>query len=216
MAVSHLVTFIHYIIQAHNLTFFVGDKTMHEVGLNLMQVNYMASDIFITFLPILMPMVATKRMFNLSSIILTILQVPIHYVLVKYFCHAHPYTLVEDCHLIGHLWHWLYVPSAYPHPIAHAVIYSLIWTILWQALEQRLWEKLFLFLCSAISVVPSPMVEVRYYIIPQLLYAMNLPIRKDKSLLLYYYIGWMGLLMGTFFLKECRQAANPASLYYMF
>jgi alpha-1,2-glucosyltransferase len=141
----------------------IGDKTHHQATLHLPQLFYCST--FTLFLNA--PSLKIKSIFKKNwKPVYALLTVPIvlccHYGTVM-----HPYIFTDDRHLVNLLWKHVLVYEEARILLASAVYLPALFTIYYSVASRHGHPMAVSFMvCMACSVIPSPLVEPRYYIQP--------------------------------------------------
>ncbi|GBG62254.1 hypothetical protein CBR_g29861 [Chara braunii] len=95
---------------------------------------------------------------------------------------AHPYLLADNRHYPFYLWRWVIARTSFSK-YCLVPIYLVAWISIFTKLgeqQSQLW--IFFYVCATMAVlIPSPLIEFRYFIIPFLLQALHTPILAEKS-----------------------------------
>ncbi|KAF0982571.1 hypothetical protein FDP41_011501 [Naegleria fowleri] len=183
------IIFILFVVWNGGLT--VGDKSNHIAITHVSQFFY-----FFVFSCVMEPGLLIHRClkwkqevknwkgFTLSLIILT----PLCAALSYYFSYVHIFMLSDNRHYIFYLWRKFFKIHISPTiQLKYCIIYSPIYVaclllIYSEIRKQRslIWTIVFI-CCTALNLIPLPLVEFRYFIVPFLLMNLNLK-HVDSSL----------------------------------
>lgn len=154
----------------------MGDKANHEVSINLPQILYFA--LFVVFFS--WPLWLSPRMlvryvrWNFGSVRLFAFyaaNLALIAAVVHEFTVVHPFILADNRHYTFYLWRRLIAPSWHPLakfllvPVYHLGLWILVTSV---GLTNSLPVFLAYFGAVALTLIPSPLLEPRYYILPYL------------------------------------------------
>ncbi|KAI5061905.1 hypothetical protein GOP47_0022444 [Adiantum capillus-veneris] len=109
--------------------------------------------------------------------------------LIHYFSFAHPYLVSDNRHYTFYIWrriinaHW---SSKYLLSITYIYSWWLIFRLL-ERKEKKLWRLVFFGAVAAV-LVPTPLIEFRYYTVPLYIIALHTPLRTPKDCLSWVLI----------------------------
>jgi alpha-1,2-glucosyltransferase len=178
----------------------LGDKSHHSVMLHIPQIYYCS--VFMTFFSIpLIPLGKVvsdmkNTMFKSKMNLLVLLL--FHLATINYFTYEHPYLTGDNRHFVSILWRHL----MRPHPVLKylwtPVYMSCEYVVIWMLMKSPKSQlACFVLLGSvAMTIIPSPLVEPRYFLVPTVLYLMNIKATKKRTMACLLYYGTMnaGLL----------------------
>ena len=156
----------------------LGDRKHHTVIIHLPQLLYcMTVCVFLNW-PSMNVRVLFKRYWRPYW---SFTAIPI--VLAVHYCtFMHPYLYTDDRHLVNLFWGWFM--ARYEFRMAYAVfVYTPCLFLVYTSVARRQGHLVsFLFLIfSALAVVPSPLVEPRYYMIPSIMHSILITPRRGKG-----------------------------------
>lgn len=172
----------------------MGDKTAHQTVLHLAQIPYYLTFVFL----FAWPLILTKQ--NLSKIVEQFLLKPLWFILIGIllaiclsprFTYKHPYLLADNRHYIFYLWKKFWSRQDLPWfrflPIP---LYILTLVSMWnlvhfgsfqnffiyqKEIQKNLenFQKMMYFLLTVLVIVPQPLIEFRYFLIPFIFWRLN-------------------------------------------
>jgi len=186
--IHHIIVIIFFFIFVFmNGGIVVGDRSSHQVVLHLSQLLYCS--IFILFFSSFHLITKDKlqRCLRLISKHPTIFIFFIFASVITLTKHSfvHPYLLADNRHLVFYIWR-----RFLGHPILRFLFIPIYFYAFWSindSLSQNgrsiLWRLIYL-LCSAAVIVPQSLLEFRYFILPYLLFRLN--VKTTKRYLIFY------------------------------
>ena len=175
------LTFLFFVYANNGLV--VGDRANHEPALHLVQLFYFlafaclftAHTFLFSYKRTIRPLV---QLVNAHLVLINVLAVPLASAIVHHFTHEHPFLLADNRHYTFYLWSRvfkqheavrymfapLYLAAAYlvyRNLAAAGGGKSIGWLMLYAA-------------CLLVGLVPQRLVEFRYFIVPYLVYRLNL------------------------------------------
>lgn len=171
----------------------LGDKSNHQSGLHFPQLLYFAAFAAIWSAPVALLGIARWRRVirwpvqSASNIAVTISVFALTQILVHYFTYEHPFLLADNRHYVFYLWQRTY--RRFPH-IKYLLVpgYMLAAGLIFDAYTlagQRDVLSVIIYVSAlAATLIPSPLIEPRYFILPYLLYRLGLPRQPQWKLLL--------------------------------
>ncbi|CAI5519691.1 unnamed protein product [Closterium sp. Naga37s-1] len=171
----------------------VGARTEHRLSPHLMQPLYFAAFSALSLSPLLLAPSSLLPLLSSSSrslrsapghcLFLSLLVSALLFLTIKNFSLAHPYLLADNRHYPFYIWRRLINP---PHSPSQRFlllpVYALSLLALTHALRRAM-TPLGLFFFSAATaavLVPSPLLEFRYFIPPFLLLLLHLPLPHNR------------------------------------
>ncbi|KAJ2646657.1 glucosyltransferase [Coemansia sp. RSA 1250] len=163
----------------------LGDKQHHQAGLHLPQLFYFYAYTCVLSMPTvalaLSRLAHSIRQRSKCAIVGCVAVVAIMAVCVKYFTVEHPFLLSDNRHYPFYIWknlfrrHWTLRFLAIPFYLAagHLVHASMrtyaspLWQLMWAA-------------CTAAVLVPSPLLEFRYFTVPFFLARLHMPLSSVR------------------------------------
>lgn len=169
----------------YNGSIVLGDREHHQVSTHWVQPFYFAA--FATFFawPTLlaaMRRVGLHSLIKARSVTATLSGVLVALAAIHYGSVAHPFLLADNRHYAFYLWRkvmnrtaWMRYALALPYAVA-----ARAW---WIALSQRysfFWLTGFI-VCVCAAIIPSPLIEPRYFMIPFIVLRLGLTPGKDTQ-----------------------------------
>eukprot|EP00457_Paulinella_chromatophora_P004361 gb/GEZN01004373.1/.p1 GENE.gb/GEZN01004373.1/~~gb/GEZN01004373.1/.p1 ORF type:complete len:553 (-),score=72.13 gb/GEZN01004373.1/:322-1848(-) len=171
----------------------LGDRSHHQAGLHVPQLFYFVAFALLfsgttAFTPKLLREFITdlwetmshgSSAFFLVQALMTMVQA------VRHFTFAHPFLLADNRHYTFYLWKAIWRRNPYyKYALIPLYVYG-FWAIHRMLRPRRsvLWQCLFL-TCTALAVVPAPLVEFRYFITPFMLLHLHETVSSKTGLLL--------------------------------
>ena len=149
----------------------VGDKGNHEPVAHVAQLCYAGAFICLVTLPIAWP--AAQRPARRREAARLLVVGAACALAIKYTARAHPFLLADNRHYTFYLWRRFLGPW----PMVWVPVYAWSLLRLWDWLGQaqgHLW-RLGYFAALTLTVVPSPLIEPRYYTIPAIMAILHAP-----------------------------------------
>lgn len=168
----------------------VGDKTAHTASLHIAQLFYF------TLMTTLCTILYIKP-FSKLQLFAFLWLAPVVYFCVDRFTIAHPYILADNRHYTFYLWKRILSPFKYYLVPFYTIGILYVWdlcvqhfripplTISMRPTQQSLIGRLCAFcyfLCCFVALVPSPLLEFRYFLIPFYLLHIQLPSDTKRCL----------------------------------
>ena len=182
--VGVLVGFVCFVVWNDGIV--VGDRSSHQASLNLPQILYFVlfSMVFASFLVInyLLDLLSTVKSiwkrFSESVVVNLVCLIVLSVAMVAavhYFTYQHLYLISDNRHFTFYIWRKVF--SCHPLakyalvPVYLVSVLIMIRELSWK--RSTLWIAVF-FACTAIVLVPQKLLEFRYFIVPYLLFRLNL------------------------------------------
>lgn len=184
------VAFAGFVVYNGGVT--LGDKENHKFNLHVVQVFYCFS--FMTFftVPVWLSVQTIKKYlkFTLGSALKVAFTV-VSFVGIKYivdnFTIVHPFLLADNRHYTFYLWRKI-LRVKYSWICLIPVYHFSTWTVVLNLLSNKSSLKLepisiIAFIgCTCITIIPSPLFEPRYYILPLLIFRIFTSPKNEKHL----------------------------------
>lgn len=159
----------------------LGDKSNHTLAFHLPQLLYFALFTACMLIP----------MINLCRIKLPLarmlMQVPLAVLVIHHLSINHPFLLSDNRHYTFYAWKLVRLRMWIKYGLSVPYIAS-VWLINTIVHESRLWLVMF-WVSTALTLVPSPLLEVRYFLIPYLLLRLQLkPSRRSVVAELIFHL----------------------------
>ena len=152
----------------------LGDKTAHEVSFNIPQMFYFFGFCCFFGLTIILKSIASFGRFLLENKLLFLLMSTGTGFLLRTMSTAHPYLLADNRHYTFYVWKRILNPSNILLDCSLPIVFVFGAWSLNHSLSKRdfTWKSLFL-LSTAISLVPQKLLEFRYFVVPFVLWRLN-------------------------------------------
>ncbi|XP_074125569.1 dol-P-Glc:Glc(2)Man(9)GlcNAc(2)-PP-Dol alpha-1,2-glucosyltransferase isoform X1 [Sminthopsis crassicaudata] len=185
-----IIVFIVFVILNGGIV--VGDRSNHEVCMNFPQLFYFFSFTLFFSFPHLLSLAKIKTFLQLvwkhwgKFVVLTAISL----FLVWKFTYVHKYLLADNRHYTFYVWKRIYQRH-------ECVKYLLVpcylfagWTIAESLKSKSIFWKMAFFICIFVVTVSQKLLEFRYFILPYIIYRLNLPMPPLPKLLceLGFYI----------------------------
>lgn len=165
-----------------------GDREAHRVQFHGMQLLYFLTFFTVAAAPLTMRPARVVRFFAwLSSqrpaniLILLSLMAIGTYVCVEHGTVVHPYLLSDNRHYAFYIWRRILRYKAARYALGPASVYA-VWALtdICRNRHGRFWVLGFI-VCAAAVTVPSPLFELRYFILPFLIAAAQAPMQATEA-----------------------------------
>ncbi|KEI39856.1 glycosyltransferase family 59 protein [Mixia osmundae IAM 14324] len=205
----------------------LGDKANHVVMFHLPQLLYFSAFTAAFNAPLLIVPVLHFRP-SRAALLLAPLACVSMLVVVRYLTYEHLFMLSDNRHYVFYVWQRIYQA----HPLARyiMVLVYLPAAVLvhqisaaaqtWSALSYTIW-----LLATTLALVPTPLIEPRYYILPFLVYRLHLSrpqtaTRRQWQLCLLFetasYVGINALTLYVFLYKPFKWPSESGLQRFMF
>ncbi|OMJ82442.1 hypothetical protein SteCoe_16849 [Stentor coeruleus] len=155
-----LVVFFIFLVINKGIT--VGDRENHQVSLHLAQLCYLSA-IIAFYIPINWP-----RVKNLVYSNSWVSMIPLVALAVHKFSYAHKFLLSDNSHYTFYIWKNILSP--------YGILLSPIYSLSFEYIKKELSPIFYWwFLCCAFVLIPSPLIEFRYFILPLSAYIITYP-----------------------------------------
>lgn len=178
----------------------LGDKESHTVSLHLAQFFYCTTTIFAFCWPLILHKNALKSIKRFLCVFL--ISLPLAYCAVRSGTIVHPYLLADNRHWTNFIWRRFlkFEPARY----ALIPLHALSTTLIFESLMDRgfIWVLGYFSACAMV-LIPSPLIEPRYYILPLVFFLLNCKIssRKQAALQIFVFILLNSFIVGYFLYK---------------
>ncbi|KAJ2793471.1 glucosyltransferase [Coemansia guatemalensis] len=163
----------------------LGDKAHHQAGMHVPQLFYFYAYTTAMAAPVVLPiLIRRSKRWETRHLVLGGLLAVLMAICVSRFTMEHPFLLSDNRHYSFYLWkdiyrrHWSIRYLAIP-----AYIFSVC--AVHRAMRSRvsaLWQ-LALALCTAAVLVPSPLLEFRYFTVPYFFARLHMPLAESRCAL---------------------------------
>jgi len=172
-----MISFLAFVIWNKGIV--IGDRSAHAPSINFGQFGYfMAFSIFFVSLDLQTVTIRKLPHFLMDvrkNVFFFIAITLISLILIHYFSPEHPYLLADNRHYTFYIWKNIFrrfPNSRYFFTLGYIFAFWLIWNSLRQV-QSILW-CIFFFSCVLAVLVPTTLLEFRYYIIPFLFIKLHL------------------------------------------
>ncbi|CEP16638.1 hypothetical protein [Parasitella parasitica] len=154
----------------------LGDRSNHVAGLHFPQLFYYSSFLSFFAAPWTFSLAPVLKLLAVKSLIYGTASTLIALFLVHKFTHEHPFILSDNRHYTFYVWHKIY-RRHWAVRYLLAPVYTMSGSLNIQAFADHTSFLLALgyFVALVLSLVPSPLLEFRYFIIPFLFYMVHIP-----------------------------------------
>ncbi|KAI1293800.1 Dol-P-Glc:Glc(2)Man(9)GlcNAc(2)-PP-Dol alpha-1,2-glucosyltransferase [Halotydeus destructor] len=160
----------------------VGDRSAHEAALNLPQFFYFLGFIGFFSFPVIVTSGNIKSFVGLSSkrpIMMLVIALLVTITLIK-FTYVHPYLLADNRHYPFYVWRRIFGRNDSALPFLLIPVYMYIAFSAQKALldQDDIWKIIYT-ICVIVSLVPQQLLEFRYFLIPYMIWRLNV---KESSI----------------------------------
>jgi len=161
----------------------VGDRSSHEASLNFPQFLYFTAFTLFFSCFILLRYLNVKKTFSMVLSILTSMKLLVislimmgaFFAAVRFFTYEHLYLISDNRHYTFYIWRKVF--GFHPN-LKYAVVpgYFTAFIIVWREMSYQrtsVWITAFLG-CTVVALVPQKLLEFRYFIVPYLLFRLNI------------------------------------------
>lgn len=193
----------------------VGDRTNHEASLNFPQLFYFFSfTLLFSFPHLLTPGKITRFLQSLwRNWLLYGLLLLTSLFLVWKFTYVHKYLLADNRHYTFYVWRKIFERHESVKYILVPVYIFAGWSFIDSLKSKSIFWNLFYFLCMFVVTVPQKLLEFRYFILPYIIYRLNIPMPSLLKLFLelVFYLLVNGVTF-YLFLNKPFQWPNSAEI----
>jgi len=205
-----LVMFMAFIIWNRGIV--LGDKSNHIASLHFPQLFYFAVFTFAFSFPDSLDFRTVKhfinvlkiQLFNPLKLLRLVMAVQFCKYLIEHYTIEHPFLLADNRHYTFYLWKNIF--RQYPDSKYWAIpFYWFSAWHLWNQLSRRqsiLWSLIY-FTSLCLVLIPTPLIEFRYFILPFLFYRLHVDVPSSK-VLIFQLIGFVGLNLLTLYVFVFR------------
>ncbi|KAI9025328.1 alpha-2-glucosyltransferase Alg10 [Phycomyces nitens] len=192
----------------------LGDRSNHLAGYHIPQLFYFSSFLSFFMAPWILSIDNIKRAISFTSakqLVLYIVGLVLSLYAVHKFTYEHPFLLSDNRHYTFYIWkniyrrHW-----ALRYILTPFYLLSIKLNIVAIAPNVSLLHVVGYVFTLALTLVPSPLLEFRYFIIPFLFYAVHFPPQLKRT---YLAIGFYSIInIGTlylFFYRPFEWSSEP-------
>ncbi|KAJ3303542.1 glucosyltransferase [Kappamyces sp. JEL0829] len=196
----------------------LGDKSNHQMSLHFPQLLYFAA--FSCFFGLfglggpLRVLGAIPGLVQKHWLALAVL-VPVAYILVANYTIAHPFLLADNRHYTFYIWRYFLAKE--PLRAALCPVYAVAALVLVSSISHQpvLWILIYV-LATVLTLVPSPLIEFRYYIIPFYILRLNMrpgyATAMNRRLELVFYLAINAFTFYMFLCRPFTWASEPWAL----
>ena len=155
----------------------MGDRLQHEAVLHLAQLPYFLG--FVSFFGF--PWIFTPN--NIKKFVAISMKYPLRVIsacilmgaVINKFSYAHPYLLADNRHYTFYIWKRILGRDGSIVPYIVIPVYVFTAVSIFHLMQRKDSNfKLLWILCTTISVVPQKLLELRYFIVPFVIWRINL------------------------------------------
>lgn len=164
----------------------VGDRSSHEVCLHFPQLFYFFSfTLFFSFPHLVTPSKIVSFLHSLRRNWLQYIVVATTSLfLVWKFTYAHKYLLADNRHYTFYVWRKIFQRHELVKYILIPVYIFAGWSFTDSLKSKSVFWNLVYFVCLFATTVPQKLLEFRYFILPYIIYRLNIPMPSLSKLLL--------------------------------
>ena len=153
----------------------VGDRSQHEACLNFPQVFYFVSFTVLFLSPyIIRPSrIVDFILFSVKNMAITVGFLAVSYALVNKYTHVHLYLISDNRHYTFYVWSKIYERFSFMRYALILPYYYGIFSLLQSIRYKNIFWKLVFIICLCVSTIPQKLLEFRYFILPYLIYRLN-------------------------------------------
>ncbi|RIB21128.1 Glycosyltransferase Family 59 protein [Gigaspora rosea] len=189
-----ILSFIYFLIWNGGVV--LGDKANHIAVLHFPQIFYFISFVFFFAITVVLKFKHIKRITysimsrQITTTIMSLLPLMILMAfLIHNYTHEHPFLLSDNRHYTFYIWKNIYRRH---YTIKYILIpcYIVAGWILWHPLASKqsfIWIMVYI-TATCITLVPSPLLEFRYFIIPYYIYRLNVKQPSIERLIIEFLI----------------------------
>lgn len=195
----------------------LGDRSAHQPVFHAPQFFYCLTFITISSLPICIVKCYKNTQDNPIRKIFeckftTVIVFTTAILSAKYFTYAHPYLLADNRHFTFYLWHWWFQRNWFLKYL-NAPVYLISFLFVTSSMSTPTFHKILLLLLTAVTCIPAPLLEFRYFIIPFTLWRLTVSERRFTlylELLQNLFVSIFALYM--FFNRPFKWVHEPADV----
>ena len=182
------IGFVAFVV--YNGSIVVGAKTDHQAAFNFSQLFYFISFCTVMASIHIVTINVVKKFFHsiYNNLYLFIILLLLCILGVHYFTYVHRYTLADNRHYTFYVWSKLYAKH---YSVKYLLIpfYTFGAYCILDALSHHdvIWKINFI-VCVMLNIVPSTLLEFRYFIVPFILFRFNMRPPSSPRLLFEFYL----------------------------
>lgn len=160
----------------------LGDKSSHEVIAHVPQIYYFVGFTVLFFTPLVLDRLLFKRSLlrlcqSYSSVLKSTISCVVMIWTVYKFTYEHPFILADNRHYVFYVWRRVFkFHSTVKYALVPGYLFGM--RLLWERLARSYTTTLLLMVFYAIALmmtlVPSPLIEPRYFLIPYILLRLHI------------------------------------------
>ncbi len=189
----------------------LGDKQSHQVCAHWAQLLYFCAFTFAFLAPAII-----NSLFRMKNISIFFAFTGLAFAATWFGTVQHPYLMADNRHWTNVIWRHCLNRRIYNNVhVRHilAPIYGLIIAVLNESLEQDILWKIGYLFASALSLIPSPLFEPRYYIIPTVIFILNMKFSKAQAKRTLLWVCLIdAVVIGTFLYRPFIWTSEPNQL----
>lgn len=171
----------------------LGDKQNHPFSLHIPQIYYLMSQIFFFHWPVLfsfreisaLVIFLIKKIRTLKDTLLLLLVICLVVLSIHFFTYHHIFVLSDNRHFVFYIWRWFFRSASLNKFLYIPLYLCSMWIVLRKlAKTHSVAHCIVFFACSALCLVPSSLLEFRYFIIPTLIFRSSIYVEKRLHLAL--------------------------------
>ncbi|XP_069085843.1 dol-P-Glc:Glc(2)Man(9)GlcNAc(2)-PP-Dol alpha-1,2-glucosyltransferase isoform X2 [Pleurodeles waltl] len=182
-----VVVFQFFFFVAVNGGIVVGDRSNHEACLNVPQVFYFLAFTLAFSSPCLL--LSPRR---IQDFLQSVWRQPVRYavltaafLLLVWKCtHVHKYLLADNRHYTFYIWQRIFQKHALAKFVAVPVYVFAGWSFVNELKSKSVFWNLMFLACLLAATIPQKLLEFRYFILPYLIYRLNVNVPSVPKLLL--------------------------------
>ncbi|KAG2201912.1 hypothetical protein INT46_001571 [Mucor plumbeus] len=154
----------------------LGDRSNHIAGLHFPQLFYYSSFLSFFAAPWIFSLTSALKLISIKTIIYGVASTLLALFFVHKYTHEHPFILSDNRHYSFYVWHKIYRRHwTVRYLLTPAYTISGFLNIQAFAEHTRFLLAFGYFIALVLTLVPSPLFEFRYFIIPFLFYMVHIP-----------------------------------------
>lgn len=191
----------------------LGDKGSHVSSIHLAQFVYCTTFIFSLTVPLCIGQLS-KAVRSSSNLLCLLLFTLACFASVRYGTIVHRYLVADNRHWTNFIWRRIL--SKEQLRFALVPLHSLGLFLIALALQQHrglLWTLGYFCTCGMV-LIPSPLIEPRYFILPAVFFLLNVPISSRKMVLvqIFIFISVNAFIVGYFLFCPFTWPSEPSQL----
>lgn len=170
----------------------LGDADNHSVSFNLPQILYFALFLALFSVPLMLtspwPRQYLRRLASLPGMLFCVAEGSLLGLVIEQFTVVHPFVLADNRHYIFYLWRRiLHPPHHHRYQYAIVPVYQAALAWVRYTLAARI-EHIVFWASVVLVLVPSPLLEPRYYAMPYLVWRIVLVPRRVMLYEIIWYV----------------------------